>query len=141
MLIFPSKIFMELLAAYIQTFVHQIGERYFGLSLENLEFLAFLPNYNLPCPTCWHVEPHAMSFKTSFWLRNPHDKEATTGKSYYGDASLYFLRADGEEAPKIDFMSLGSLTFHPELVGNQGMLLCWDMLLHVAGAFRRDIFS
>ena len=32
-------------------------------------------------------------------LRNPHHKEATTGKSYYGDASLYFLRADGEEAP------------------------------------------
>ena len=90
-LIYPSKmIVMELLAAYIYTrLLDQIGER-------------FLLNYNLPCPTCCLPNPerHALSFKTSFWLRNPHDKEATTGKSYYGDASLYFLRADGEEAPK-----------------------------------------
>ena len=96
--IYPSKIIvMELLAAYIHTrLLDQIGER-------------FLLNYNLPCPTCClpNPEPHAMSFKTSFCLRHPHDKEATTGKSYYGDASLYFLRADGEEAPKIARVECG----------------------------------
>ena len=31
----------------------------------------------------------------------PRSQEASTGKSYYGDASLYFLRADGEEADRL----------------------------------------